>query len=132
MTVYDFVKSQDTDFDTYDTDYDVCVTVCVPCDESESSDWYDKWYNFIIQHVKFVEQTSECECVADWSGFIENNIEVFRRAANDMWNPNYININDDEELIYAWIKEINLWLAGYVSEREYHKFMENYAKEVNV
>ena len=128
MTLYEFVTMEKRDFDTYDTVFDAEVTVCEPY--GNGNDWYDKYYDFIINHVQFVEKISDYECTADWYGFIKENIKVFRQAANDMWRLDYINIDDDDDLIYEWIKEIELWLAGYVSETEYQKFMETYAKEI--
>lgn len=128
MTLYEFIKMENNDFDTYDTVFDVEVTVCVPYDKEK--DWYDKFYNFIIKHVQFVEKLSSGECTADWYNFINENIKVFRQAANDMWRLDYINIDDDDDLIYEWIKEIEGWLAGYVSETEYRKFMENYSDKI--
>lgn len=129
MTLYDFVRMEDTDFDTYDTVFDVEVTVCVPYDDSEITEWHDKFYNFIIKHVEFKEKTSECECTAEWTNFITDNLEVFREAANDMWYDDRVP-DDDDDLIYEWIKEIHSWLAGYVSEVEYQKFMEKYAPKI--
>ena len=128
MTLYEFITMEKSDIDTYDTVFDAEVTVCVPYDKE--NDWYDKFYNFIIKHVQFVEKISDCECTADWYNFIKENIKVFRQAANDMWRLDYINIEDDDDLIYEWIKEIELWLAGYVSETEYQKFMENYSDKI--
>lgn len=128
MTLYEFIKMENNDFDTYDTVFDAEVTVCVPYDKEK--DWYDKFYNFIIKHVQFVEKLNDGECTADWYNFIKENIKVFRQAANDMWRLDYINIDDDDDLIYEWIKEIEGWLAGYVSETEYRKFMENYAVKI--
>lgn len=72
------------------------------------------------------EKISECECIAEWTNFIADNLEVFREAANDMWYDDRVP-DDNDDLIYEWIKEINSWLAGYVSEVEYQKFMEKYA-----
>ena len=128
MTLYEFIKMENNDFDTYDTVFDAEVTVCVPYDKEK--DWYDKFYNFIIKHVQFVEKLNDGECTADWYNFIKENIKVFRQAANDMWRLDYINIDDDDDLIYEWIKEIEGWLAGYVSETEYQKFMENYSDKI--
>lgn len=124
MTLYDYINIEMTDIDTYDTVFDAEVTVCVPygCE-----DWYGKFYIFIIKHVLFVEKISSYECTAEWYKFIQENIGVFRQAADDMW---YSTPADDDDLIYEWITEIDGWLAGYVSEAEYQKFMENYAVKI--
>ena len=124
MTLYEFIRMENADFDTYDTVFDAEVTVCVPCDEE--NDYYDKFYNFILKHVEFVEKTSEYECTAEWTKFIVNNIDVFRMAARRMWREETVPKSEDD-LIYEWIMEIHSWLAGYVSETEYAEFMENYA-----
>lgn len=127
MTLYDFIVMENNDFDTYDTVYDAEVTVCVPCEKE--TDWYDKFYNFIIKRVMFVKKISDGECNADWSKFITDNLDLFREIANDMWNDGTVP-DDDDDLVYEWIKEIEGWLAGYVSENEYQHFMENYSNRI--
>lgn len=130
MNLYDFIIKEDSDYDTYDTVYDICVTVCVPYRElGEEMDWFDKFYNFILQHVEFIKEVSDYECTANWSRFIEENINVFTEAANEFWYEHLIPKNQDD-MIYEWIKELHGWLSGYVSECEYHKFMEKYAPRI--
>ena len=48
MTLYEYLKMSEYDYDTYDTDYDAVVTVCY-IDEEE--DEYDKFCNGIIKNV---------------------------------------------------------------------------------
>ena len=130
MTLYELLKMEQCDFDTFDTVFDICVTVCDPYvpDEGEE-EWFDKFYDFIIKNVEVMEKTGECTCICKWYDFIKNNIEVFRNAANDMWFEDCIPDNE-EDLIYEWIKDIHLWLAGYGSECEYKKFMKNYSDKI--
>ena len=130
MTLYDFLKLVKADFDTYDTVFDIEVTVCEPYESSmENMEWYDKFYDFILKHVEFVEKTGECSCVVNWYKFIKDNMETFRECTNDMWKEGTVP-NDEEDFIYEWIKEINGWLTGYVSETEYKIFMEKYAPKI--
>lgn len=124
MTLYDFLKNNERDYDVADTVFDCVVTVCPPYDGDE---WYDKFCNFILQHVEYADYADECDASAFWYNFIDKNIVVFRRCADDMWT--YIPNNNDN-LIYEWIEEIHKWMAGYVGEEEYQKFMENYAPEI--
>lgn len=130
MTLYDFLKLVKADFDTYDTVFDIEVTACEPYESSmENMEWYDKFYDFILKHVEFVEKTGECSCVVNWYKFIKDNMETFRECANDMWKEGIVP-DDEEDFIYEWIKEINGWLTGYVSETEYKIFMEKYAPKI--
>ena len=125
MTIYDFLKLEKSDFDTYDTEYDVCVTCCEPYEDDEQ-DNYDAFCECIYKHVELVEKTGECSCVANWTKFITDNMSVFRECANEMWYEGSVPKSDDS-LTYKWINEIHSWLAGYVSETEYKHFMEKYA-----
>lgn len=129
------------DFDTYDTVFDTEVTVCCPMEffinirkKDTENEWYDTFYDFILKHVVVVEKTSECECIAEWTPFITNNLEVFKEIAKDMWCEEWVykydGEPDDDDLIYEWINEIHSWLAGYVSESEYKDFMEKYAPKI--
>jgi len=126
MTITEFLKIARRDFDTYDTVFDVCVTCCDMTDD-DNDDWYDRFCKFIYGKVEVVKMIRECEMICEWTQFIERNLEIFREAAREMWTwlP-----EDDEDLEYEWIKEINLWFAGYVSEYEYRMFMENYADKI--
>lgn len=132
MTLYEFLRLEKSDFDTYDTVYDVCVTVCEPYEGTMADmDNYDAFCDCIYKHVELVEKTDECSCTANWTGFITDNLSVFRECANEMWKKEWIykygGEPDDDDLIYEWINEIHSWLAGYVSESEYKEFMEKYA-----
>ena len=119
MNLYDWLKEKDNDYDTYDTVYDICVTVCVPY-EGLYPEWYDKFCNFVLKHVDVVEGTSDYECIADWNKFIEDNIETFREITKETWNY----MPDDEDFNYEWISEIGKLLAGYGSEKTYHYLMD--------
>lgn len=130
MNLYDFLKFEDSDFDTYDDTFDLEITVCVPYEGTSSGDWYDKFYNFILKHVNVIKKTGECSCIVDWSKFITDNLALFREIANDMWNEGTVP-TDDDDLVYEWIKELDGWLTGYVSEAHYHEFMEKYSEKIS-
>lgn len=74
-------------------------------------------------------RTSECSCVADWTQFVTDNLELFKEIANDMWRKEAIP-NDEDDLIYEWIRELDNWLTGYVSETEYRTFMDKYSNRI--
>jgi len=128
MTLYDFIMQEHADFDTYDTVFDTCVTVCEPYEygEGEEKEYYDIFNDLMMKNVEFSEKISECSCVCKWSDFIKNNLEVFRKAADELWvrTP-----KEDDDLIYEWIREINSWMAGYVSEGIYKKFVTEYSTQ---
>ena len=129
MTLYEFITLEQADFDTFDTVYDTCVTVCEPYEyeEGEQKEYYDIFSDLIMQMGEVEEKTGEGTCLCKWSDFIEKNIATFRKAADELWlrTP-----KADEDLIYEWIKEINSWLAGYVSEKTYKKFVTTYGEQL--
>lgn len=128
MTLYDFILQEQGDFDTYDTVFDVCVTVCEPYeyDEGEEKDYYDIFNDLIMKNVEVDYKKSDYECICKWSDFIEKNIETFRKAADELW---YHTPKKNDDLIYEWIREINSWMAGYVSESIYKKFVTEYGTQ---
>ena len=66
MKLYDFMKMSEADYDTYDTVYDACVTVCY-ADEEDDSD--DKFCNEIMKKVEVAEVHENC-LIVDWSALI--------------------------------------------------------------
>ena len=128
MTLYEFITTEHADFDTYDTVFDTCVTVCEPYEyeEGEEKEYYDIFNDLIMKNVEFSEKISECSCVCKWRDFIKKNLEVFRKAADELWvrTP-----KEDDDLIYGWIKEIHAWMAGYVSESTYKEFVTKYGTQ---
>lgn len=126
-TLYEALQWEKSDFDTSDTVYDTTVTVVY--DDYSQPDNYNRFCKFILQHVKALEKYRGGYILADWTGFITENLDVFRELATEMWWEEYIP-TDDDDLIYEWIKEIHGWLAGSVSETEYGIFMEKYAPRI--
>lgn len=120
MTLYEFMKMSECDYDTYDVDFDAVVTVCLP-DEDDNLDAYGKFCFEIIKKVNVVKVT-DTGLIVDWAGFIKRNIEQLREFADEYWYNNYA--DDDDEFVYQWINEIHAYLAGYVSEDIYEKLVE--------
>ena len=116
MKLYDFMKISMDDWDTYDHDYDCCVTVCY-IDDADAEDNYDKFCNSIIKKVEVSRIIPGSHLVCDWSKLVKNNMEKFRAFSMEHWVFEY---NDEDEFIYQWIKEIHLYMAGYVSENFYN------------
>ena len=129
MTLYEFITQEQGDFDTYDTVFDVCVTVCEPYeyDEGEEKQYYDIFNDLIMKNVEVDYKKSDYECICKWNDFIEKNIETFRKAADELWGRTP---KADDDLIYEWIREINSWMAGYVSESIYKKFVTTYGEQL--
>lgn len=119
MKLYDFMKMSEVDYDTYDTVYDACVTVCYTDDEE--SDSYYKFCNEIMKKVEVTEVHENC-LIVDWSALISGNIDKFREFTENHWKYTYE--DDEDELIYQWINEINAYMAGYVSEDFYNVLVE--------
>ena len=125
MKLYEIMKMSQNDYDTYDTVYDACVTVCYIDEEDETKDSYYKFCTEIIKKVE-VEEINGDSLSVKWTELIENNMEKFRSFTEKHWNNTYE--DDEEEFIYQWINEINAYLAGYVSEKFYDtlvKFVES-------
>ena len=120
MKLYDFMKLSMGDWDTYDENFDACVTVCY-IDEDDEIDSYDKFCNEIIKRVEVVEVHSD-SLVCDWSKLICNNMEKFKTFTKKHWNNTYE--DDEDEFVYQWINEIHYYIAGYVSEDFYDVLLE--------
>lgn len=122
MTLYEFLKkNEDADFDTYDVDYDVIITVSVDLD-GESEDNYGRFVRELLKMVEVVDYTCCGDPICDWGGFVERNIETFRRFANKHWYKG--NYEDDEEFIAEWLDQFHLLIAGYENEDNYILFSD--------
>lgn len=124
MKLYDFMKMSECDYDTYDTEYDACVTVCcldLECEE----EGYDKFCNGIMKKVEVVH-VGENTLTVDWSKLVKDNMEKFKAFTEKHWKYTYE--DDEDEFIYQWINEIQAYMSGYVSESFYDtlvKFVES-------
>lgn len=115
MTLYEYLKMTEGDFDTYDTKYDAVVTVCYIDEESEC-DNYDKFCNSIIKKVNVVKVNGDV-LIVDWCELIERNLVKFKDFTEEYWKYKYE--DDIDEFMYQWINEIHLYMAGYVDEYLY-------------
>ena len=125
MTLYDFVKVANNDFDTFDTDYDAEVTVCAFDEEDEKNeDYYEQFRIGIMKFVDVIKGINRYKLACNWSEMISHNILIFKEFAKKNWKYQYA--DDEDEFIYQWITEINYWIAGYTSDPVYKDFVENY------
>ena len=115
MTLFEYLKMAENDFDTFDTKYDECITVCF-IDEEYAKDEYDKFCIGIIKKVN-VEKIHGDTLTVNWSELIERNMDKFRKFTNKYWKYNYE--DDIDEFVYQWINEIHSYMAGYVGESFY-------------
>ena len=122
-TLYEIMKMSECDYDTYDTEYDTCVTVCFIADEDEE-DNYDKFCNGIIKKVNVVKIVPDSHLVCDWTKLIKTNMDKFRAFTKENWYEDCQYEDDEDEFIYQWIKEIDSYMAGYVSEDFYETLVE--------
>ena len=119
MTLYDYLKMSQNDYDTYDTEYDIGVTVCYIDEEDD----YDKFCNGIIKKVNVVEINGDTLTV-DWCELIKRNMDKFKEFTSKNWYASCQYEDDIDEFIYQWINEIHQYMAGYVSESFYSKLIE--------
>jgi hypothetical protein len=115
MTLYEYLKMTERDFDTYDTKYDVGVTVCHIYEEDEC-DEYDKFCNSIMKKVNVVKINADV-LIVDWCELIERNLDRFKNFTEEYWKYKYD--DDIDEFMCQWINEIHLYMAGYVDEYLY-------------
>lgn len=118
MTLYEYLKMSESDYDTYDTKYDAVVTVCYI---DEECDAYDKFCNGIIKKVDVVKIIGDSLTV-NWNELIERNMDKFKAFTKKHWKYQYK--NDIDEFEYQWINEIHMYMAGYVSEDFYETLNE--------
>ena len=108
MKLYDFLAMSDCDYDTYDDVYDAIVTISI---NLEPEDDYDRFCIGLVKLVDVKEIADDGNPICGWTDLIKNNIDVFRKFANDNWIRN--NYEDEDDFIYEWIKELHYFLAGY-------------------
>ena len=105
------------DIDTYDTEFDICVTVCIDIKRGKNLDSlepYDKFNNLLVRKV-FVESTDK-NIICNWSGFVKKNMALFKAYSEQNWIRTY---DDDDTTIYEWLKDFNLLMAGYSDDTIY-------------
>ena len=121
INLYDLLVISDSDCDTYDTDYDACITCCSIDDDP--GDFYEKFYHEMCKKVDVVEANGN-DIVVNWCELIERNFSKFKAFTKEHWKYTYE--DNDDELIYQWLNEINLYFAGYVSE-DFYETLYNFA-----
>lgn len=119
MKLYDFLKMAEADYDTYDTIYDEGVTVCY-IEEDGKNDSYDKFCINIMKKAD-MEKVNGNILIVNWTKLIKDNMEKFRKFSKEHWRYEY---EADDDFIYEWIKEIHMYMAGYVSEDFYDVLVE--------
>ena len=124
MKLYDFLKISQNDFDTCDTVYDTCVTVCYIDEEHETKDNYYKFCTEIIKKVEVERMVDGDTLIVKWTELIQNNMKKFREFTAENWYENCQYEDDEDEFIYQWINEIHQYMAGNVSEDFYDELVE--------
>ena len=131
MTLYEYIKQEQNDFDVWDTVFDNIVTVCCIDEDKEDE---DNHYKFCIGIMKLVEFKSrvlwtDCAITGDWYGFLKKNYDTLLEWAKAHWRE-YAIPEDEEDFIYEWIDELHGMFAGGLSEESYADFVENYLPEL--
>lgn len=121
MTVKEYLAVEESDFDIEDKEYDAIVTCCYM---DEIKDDYDKFCDLLTSKVNLIRGGSYP--LADWSGFIEKNLDKFKEFTNKYWNNTYE--DDEEELVYQWITEFHGYMAGMVSNKFYTTLVDFFEK----
>ena len=119
MTVYEFMKMSDEDYDVADNTFDASVTICMPYDDDD-----DAYSKFIIELTKKVQVVSHGTVqgygyvVADWTKLINDNWSKFKRLTKKYWKHDY---EDDDDFRYEWINELHYYCAGYTYDEMYEE-----------
>ena len=114
MKLYDFLKENDADYDTYDLDYDEIVTCCI---NIEPEDDYDEFCVALCKKIDVVDYTCCGDPICNWSEFIKRNMDVLRDFSNKYWQRG--NYEDEDDFICEWMKELHLFMAGYGADDSY-------------
>ena len=128
MTLYDYLKLTEGDFDTYDTEYDAEVTVCF-IEEDNDNDEYDKFCNGIIKKVNVVKINGDI-LIVNWCELITRNMDKFKEFTAENWYSDCQYEDDIDEFIYQWINEIHQYMAGNVSE-SFYKELNDFVNSLN-
>lgn len=115
MTLYEYLKLKEDDFDTCDTVFDTGVTVCYI---DEEKDEYDRFCNGIIKKLDVIHIDDDFLTV-NWYEMIERNVDKFKAFTKKYWRIDCQYEDDKDEFIYQWINEINAYMAGYADEDFY-------------
>lgn len=129
MTLQEFMNiGCDRDIDTYDTKWDVIVTICRIDDEgfkdaikNDTDPDYYRFCRFVYTHVHFVKMISEYEALCEWTEFVDTYREVLRNFAEKYW---YSMPTSDEGFELEWIKELHSYLAGNISNDMYKELTD--------
>lgn len=125
MTLYNFLKENENDYDTYDNVYDICVTVSYI---KEEHDYYDMFCKRLYQKVNVLDIING-NLIVDWSELIKRNMSKFIKFMKSNWKNQFDYINDVDEFIYQWIKEIGLYISGYVSD-SFYEVLYNFVNDL--
>lgn len=120
ITLYDFMRITQRDYDICDNIVDASVTVCY-IDITEEKDNYYKFCNGIIKKVHVIKQINDYTLVADWFELINRNFGKFKKFTSKHWKRDY---ESKTEFVYQWIEEINQYMAGNVAEDFYNILVE--------
>ena len=125
MTLFEYLELQQGGWisaDTYDTDYDIIVTIDADIDDKDNEDPYYQFTFGLLRSVE-IESIGKDTLTCKWSKFITDNMELFKAFAKEYWVNQYE--DDEEEFIYQWIREIHYYLAGYVGNSTYKAFCKD-------
>lgn len=131
-SITEYFKEND-DFDSCDLEFDIIVT-CVEPLYSENN-YEEKFTKYIYDNVNVLYEAQEnYNTVCDWSGFVNDNFKTLKNFSEKHWaNPSIYyddkgNV-DNDEFLYHWVNEINLYLAGYANEEQYKMLYKALAGE---
>lgn len=127
INLYNWIKKKGHTCNTYDTQHrDVPIRVYVPQNKEEDKIYYHKFCEFILKHIKVITEINDRECVANWSTFIENNKEMFRRISAETWGR----IPKADKFNYMWLEELEALMSHNGTEGMYHYYMDIFMEDM--
>lgn len=109
------------DYDTYDTEFDACVTCCY-IDEEEFDDYYGSFCKKLYELVEVVDINSSLTLIVDWSGFVKRHLGEFYDFEEDYFGSSE-RFDCEDDFVFEWIDRFHYLLAGYASEEDYEYYL---------
>ena len=85
MTLFEYLELQQGGWisaDTYDTDYDIIVTIDADIDDKDNEDPYYQFTFGLLRSVE-IESIGKDTLTCKWSKFITDNMELFKAFAKE-------------------------------------------------
>jgi hypothetical protein len=127
INLYNWIKKKGHICNTHDMQYrDVPIKVYVQQNKGEDNTYYYKFCEFILKHIKVITEINDHECIVNWSTFIEDNKEMFRRISAETWGK----VPKADKFNYMWLEELEALMSNNGTEGMYHYYMDIFMEDM--